>query len=74
MYDFADCNDQEREALDRMALGTDVPPIAPDILKSLADKNLVEDFEGEYIIPVMVWHSWNKFKEQSKWTPSQKTS
>jgi hypothetical protein len=62
MPDFDDLSAPELEALKSLSEGKSFDLIPPEIVQSLADKNLLEDFQGSYIVPALVWYRLQKSK------------
>jgi hypothetical protein len=64
MNDFDDCSEEELEALQSLAEDSDFSKIKPEIIQSLVEKYLIEEYEGNYIIPALVWYRWQKFQQK----------
>jgi hypothetical protein len=58
MDDFDDCSEQELAALKLLSEGVPSRTLEPDLIQSLVDKNLLEEYQGEYIFPALVWSRW----------------
>ncbi len=70
MSRFGNFNALEREAIDRILEGVRVNTLPSELVDQLIKKHVLEDFEGSYIVPALVWDQWRIFKAETGWKQS----
>ena len=65
MHDFDEYTTQELEVLDGIAEGQPVSNFDLDVVKSLVQKQALEDFQGSLIVPILVMHRWEQYKKET---------
>jgi hypothetical protein len=65
MNDFDNCSAEELDALDKLSNGEPSSSIPSEIIDSLAQKYLLEDYQGTYIVPALVWDRFKKYLQEN---------